>query len=219
MVDLEEVKKLTDLKNSTNNTSKFLLPIFGLKIEELCKLGFINAYLKDVNREPTDDSIHIYVLFKPDKEGKIVEDRYGKETKQESQYEKLVKKIEKLDDEDSTNSIYIEDYDYEDGYIVLVLRFPEKFRKDYNRFVKGKYSKLSSEFVNYYPENKVAELINDEGKYEKIAGKSLQWMVCNKDKRVKEYLEDLYRVEIDEDSEYWSVPTSERDHLNIKKLC
>jgi len=176
------------LKKSLNDTSMFLLPVFRLKIESWFKLGFINAFLKDKNREKVNDKdIHIYLLFKPNAKQKVL----------------LDKKIEVLEETDVEHINYLEDYDIEGGYTVLVLKFPEKFRKDYDRFLKGKYSYFSKDFQDIYPEDMVVDFINENNKVEKLAGKSLPWMIINRDIRMKKFTEKKYDITLDDDDEVY----------------
>lgn len=179
-------------KTKLNLTSLFLLPIYGI-YHQVKKVGFVNAYLSDVNREPINNTdIHLYLLFHPDPEQMI-------------ELEDIREKLEAID-----NSPLLEDYDYEDGYVVLVLKFPEQFRDDYNKFLLGKYSKFSHEFKNKLPRETVVDLHG-----EKIPGKSFQLMVCDKDKRLIKNFKDKMDLDISEAEEYWSIYDEKLNNLNI----
>ncbi len=201
--DREELKKELKIKSNLNDTSTFLLPAFGVRIQNWFKFGFVNAYLSDINREKTNDKdIHLYLLFKPN----------------DKQKAELNKKISDLSESDINKTDYIEDYDYEEGYIVLVLKFPEKYRKDYNRFLKGKYSYFSEEYRNLFTEDQMVEFINENDKVEKLASKSFQWLVINRDPRMKKFTEKKYDIQLSPEDEVYHLYVEEKETLDVDKL-
>lgn len=209
-----------------NDTSTFLLPVLGLKTEDLYKLGFINCYLSDKDREPINNDIHLYLLFKPNTEIIEITTLGGFIAREkDTQYDRLVKKIKELEELDDSNKILIEDYDYEDGFVVLVLKFPEYYRKDYNLFLQGKYTHFSKAFKNKFAEKKVVEFINEKGRKEKLLGFNFAYHVMHRTEQAKKFTESKYDIEIpEEQEEYWRIPATSvegecgREVLNIERI-
>lgn len=197
------MKEKTKEKIELTDTSLFLLPCFGRTYKEYKELGFVNCFLSDKNRDKVNEKdIHLYLLFRPDPKQSI----------------RLNTIIEKFEDEDKEHLVYLDDYDYDGGYTVLVFKFPERFRNDYELFIKGKYSKFSPDFKDTIPERKIAEFVNEFNKPEKLAGKTTQWMIINKDPRIKRYVEEKYGIDLDGANEYWHLPIMEKEILNIDKI-
>jgi len=118
-----------------NITSIFMVPTLKVPKDALRSNGFINAYIKDAGREDQyADSI--YLLFKPTD---------------------LDKFREFLDSEYERTKTVIEDYDYEDGFVVVVYQLSDKYKKDFNLIKQGKYSKTSTEFQKLFP--KVVKIV------------------------------------------------------------
>lgn len=199
----EEVREELKKKKDFTDTTTFLLPCLGMSLEELLKLGFVNCYLLDKNREKINEKdVPLYLLFHPD----------------EKQLIKLSTKIELLEEEDPIHSVYLEDYDYEGGYVILVLKFPTRFKKDYNRFLKGRYSLFSDEFKDYYVKEKEVEFINQRDEVEKLAGKSKAWMIVSKDEKWKKYQESKYDISLEDCFEYYHLYKIEDETLDIDLL-
>ncbi len=189
---------MNNKKKILTDTSRFLLPCFGIPFKRLEELGFLNSYLYDKNREKVNDKdIHIYLLFKPSG----------------NQLYLLQKKIEDFESKDKHNIVLLEDYDYDHGYIVIVFKFPERFRKDYNLFLQGKYSQFSDEFKDFFPEQRE---VNFES--ETLRGKQLQWMVIHKYPKYKKLQEEKYGFSLDLAPEIYHLPIEEDETLDIDKI-
>ncbi len=199
----------------TNESAYFLLPVFGIKAADLVDMGFINSYLSDQNREKVNETdIHIYLLFKPSKEKKEIQDKYGFSSFEErTEYDRFTEKLELLEQKDINKDVLLEDYDYEEGYTVLVFKFPERFREDYNTFLRGKYSKFSPEYIEKMPKTKKKAL-----KDEILVGESMQMMVINKNSLILQYLEKKYAVDLSSWEEYWQIYSPEKETLNIENF-
>ena len=172
-------------------TSIFIVPTLGIPRDKLTENGYINGYVLDSRRDiQYRDSV--YVLFRP---------------------ENLEKFRDFLDDEyDRTKSI-IDDYDYEDGYVVLVYMLDDKYRRDFDLIKKGRYSKTSPEFQALFPKIvkiKVNGLHKDE--------LSLQYRVFNKTEDLRIYWEEKLGVDFDEAMEVWSGYTEEKEILNLENF-
>jgi hypothetical protein len=188
------------IKIERTDTTKFLLPVYKIGLKRLTELGFINCFLKDEERETVNETdLHLYLLFKTDEE-------------QQKELQKIIGLLEKKEGE----VILLEDYDYSENYMVLVFKFPEKFRNDYQLFIEGKYSHLSDAIQATYPEKTVADFYP----FTPLEGKSLQWMVCHKDPALKRFLEQKHDLDLSDAPEYYHLIDMDNETLTentIKK--
>jgi len=180
---------MSDVKKTI--TSIFMVPTLKIPSDRLKENGFINAYCKD-GRKDVQYNNCIYILFKPTN-------------------------IEKfrtfLDDEYERTKSIIDDYDYEDGFVVVVYQLDKKFEKDYNLIRQGKYSKTSQEFPNLFP--KIVKIKKYGMHKDEI---SLQYRIFNKTQDLREYWENKIGIVFDEDMEVWSGYYEENETLNLEKL-
>jgi hypothetical protein len=172
-------------------TSIFIVPTLSIGREKLMDNGFINGYIKDSRKEVQYEGC-IYLLFKP---------------------KDLDKFKDFLDLEYERTKSIIDDYDYEDGYVVVVYVLNEKLEKDIALIKKGKYSRTSPAFQSIFP--KVVKLRRNGFYKDEI---SLQFRVFNKTEDLKQFWEDKFGMEIDEDMEVWEGFFEENEILNIDKL-
>lgn len=166
-----------------------MVPTLKLGRMNLLQNGFINGYIDDANKVlHYEDSI--FLLFKPSNLD--------------------VFKIF-LDDEYENTKKILDDYDYEDGYVVVVYKLPEEFKKDYELIKQGKYSKTSKKFQDQFPE-KVEFL--------KTSETSLQHLIFNKDEKLRAYWEDKIGPSIfeNEDMEVWTGFDLDNETLNINEF-
>jgi hypothetical protein len=183
-----------------NITSIFMVPTLKVPKDGLKNNGFINAYIKDARKEDQYKGC-IYLLFKP---------------------ENLDKFREFLDEEYERTKNIIEDYDYEEGYVVVVYKLNEDLKKDFNLIKQGKYSKTSKEFQKLFPKdvsiNTARKIFKNE--------LSLQYRIFNKTEDLIEFWEyklgvDLSNV-IGDDYEVWDGWDESKEILEldkIKELC
>ena len=172
-------------------TSIFMVPTLGVPRGALVENGFINGYSKDDSRDVQYEN-SIYLLFKP---------------------KNLDKFREFLDSEYERTKAIVDDYDYEDGYVVVVYELDKKFSKDFDLVRKGKYSKTSKPFQALFP--KVIKLVRNGLHKDEI---SLQYRVFNRTEDLVKFWEDKLDVEFDEDQEVWHGYIEEDEVLNIEKL-
>lgn len=208
-------RHMTKIKNT--DSSIFLLPLLGIKTKEWLNLGFINAYLADKNRSKVNDKdLHLYLLFHPSPEPKSVRMLGGYEKMEvDSQLDRLTQKIEDLEEIDKNKTVLLDEYDYEGGYIVLVLKIPSKYKNDYELFLKGQYSKFSKAFINMMPENIIVEDFKDQNNtLQPLTGKSTQWMIINKAPAYKKFTEKKYDITLDNDQEVHHLPIIEEETLS-----
>src|SRR5690606_25446976 len=124
---------------------------------------FINAYIKDVQREVQYDNA-VYLLFKP-KNFKVFD--YF------------------LEEEYQRSSFLLDDYDYDGGFVVLVYELEQYFKRDWDRIKKGQYSKTSDEFQELFQKVKKIKI---NGKHRDEV--SIAHQIFRKSNDLKEYWED-----------------------------
>ena len=172
-------------------TSIFMVPILGIDKESLKDNGFINGYSRDGNRDVQYENC-VYILFKP---------------------EDLDAFREFLDEEYERTKSLIDDYDYEDGYVVVVYELDKKFKKDFALVKEGLYSKTSSEFQAKFP--KIVKIKRGGLHRDEI---SLQYRIFNKTEDLRKYWEDKLGTEFEEDWEVWDGFDLDKETLLIDKI-
>lgn len=168
----------------------FLIRPIGLSVEILEKYGFINAYIGDVDCE-NQYNCCVFLLFKP-----LDMDLF----------------MDFIENERDLNSI-IEEYDYSGGYVVIVYKFPNEFKNDYELVKKGLYSKTSKEFQKLFP--KVIKIVKNGKHRDEI---SLQFRIFNRTQDLVNFWEDKIGYRFTKDQEVWEGFHLDRETLNIKKL-
>jgi hypothetical protein len=172
-------------------TSIFMVPTLGINRSSLKTNGFINGYSKDAHRDVQYENC-VYVLFKP------------------SDLEAF---RDFLDGEYERTKLIIDDYDYPDGYVVLVYELDKKYKRDFEFIRAGKYSKTSKDFQNLFP--KTVKIIRNGYHKDEVA---LQHRIFNKTKDLKEYWEDKIDIQFDDDMELWDGYKEVNEILVIEKL-
>ena len=173
-------------------TSIFMVPTLKIDKVKLKDNGYINGYAKDETPDAVSYENCVYLLFKPSN---------------------LDKFREFLDGEYERTKSVIDDYDYEDGYIVVVYKLNPKFNKDYKFIKEGKYSKTSMEFQLLFP--KIIKIVKNGLHRDEI---SLQYRVFNKTEDMVVFWEEKLGVIFDHDQEVWHGYEEENEILNIKKI-
>jgi hypothetical protein len=176
-----------------------MVPTLKVPKDALKNNGFINAYIKDARKEHTYENC-IYVLFKP---------------------ENLDKFREFLDDEYERTKALIEDYDYEDGFVVVVYKLDDNYKKDFILVKQSKYSKTSEDFQKMFP--KVVKILKGSLYKEEI---SLQYRIFNKSEDLVEFWEEKLGIDflqvVGKDFEVWDAWEETKEILEldkIKELC
>jgi hypothetical protein len=172
-------------------TSIFMVPTLKVPKDALKENGFINGYVKDGSREVQYENC-IYLLFQP---------------------KDLDKFREFLDSEYERTRSVIDDYDYDNGYVVVVYQLDSKFAKDFELIKQSKYSKTSAAFQALFP--KVIKIKKNGLHKDEI---SLQYRVFNRTEDLIRFWEDKLGVEFDDDQEVWHAFEEENEILNIEKL-
>ena len=172
-----------------------MVPTLRFPKDSLKNNGFINGYVKDDKNE-TQYEDAVYILFKP---------------------ENLDKFREFLDHEYERTKAVIEDYDYEDGFVVVVYQLDKKYKKDYELVKQGKYSKTSKEFQNEFP--KSVKIVKDGLNKDEM---SLQTRVFKKTEDLVEFWEDKLGLNLKEvmgnDYEVWDGFDESKEVLEIDKI-
>jgi hypothetical protein len=182
-----------------NITSIFMVPTLKVPKDALRGNGFINAYVKDARKEDCYDEC-IYLLFKPDN---------------------LDKFREFLDNEYERTKAVIEDYDYKDGFVVVVYQLDGKYKNDFVLVKQGRYSKTSKDFQKLFP--KVIKITRNGLHKDEI---SLQYRIFNRAEDLVNFWGEKLGVDLKdilgEDFEVWEGWDEEKEILKldkIKQLC
>src|SRR5690606_38338771 len=107
----------------------FMVKPLNLGSETLNKIGFINAFIKELDYDCVYEDC-VYLLFKPSDMDIF---------------------REFLTNEYDERGCVVDDYDYDGGYVVVVYKLDPKFKEDYDLIRQGLYSKTSIEFQNLFP--------------------------------------------------------------------
>jgi len=171
----------------------FMLPAIGLQRKDILSYGFMEAYLDDVNHEPHYDA-SLYLLFKP-------EEMDAFQVFLEKEYKRT--------------KLLIEDYDYAGGYVVIVYKIPEEYMKEFEMFLKGKYSKFRKKYMLLFP--KTVKIENEDGK--SVTEMSLAYHIFDKTQSIRDYWEEKVGIVLDEEAEMWSKPDIDgAEKLDIYKM-
>jgi len=181
------------LKNNMEKTitTIFMAPTLKIEKELLKENGFINAFIVDKSAKKKYEDC-IFLLFRP---------------KYFSRFRKFVN-----DEYNRTRSL-IDDYDYANGFVVLVYRLNSKFANDFELIKQSKYSKTSKSFQIMFPETVEIERDN-----EKVEEKSLQYRVFNKTSELKDYWKKNFFVTYREGDEIWHEFEEDKESLKDSVL-
>jgi hypothetical protein len=173
-------------------TSIFMVPTLKIDRASLKDNGFLNGYYIDKRRDTQYEGC-IYLLFKP---------------------EDLDKFRSFLDDEYERTKNVIDDYDYEDGFVVVVYKLDPKWKKDFALVREGLYSQTSKDFQRLFPQiikaDKKRGILKDQ--------LSLQFRVFTRSTELLEYWENKLDVVFTDDMELWDGFHIENETLDLEKL-
>ncbi len=169
----------------------FIVPTLKIDKDKLANNNFINGYVCDGRKEIQYEN-SIYLLFRP----KDI-DRFR----------------EFLDDEYDRTRAIIDDYDYEDGFVVVVYKLNEMFKKDFEYIKQGKYSKTSLEFQELFP--KMITVRSGNFQRDEL---SLQWRVFNRTEDMVGFWEDKLGVTFNNEMEVWHGFDMENETLDMKNF-
>jgi hypothetical protein len=172
-------------------TTIFIVPTLSINRDKLNDNGFINGYVKDGEREVQYDNC-IYLLFKP---------------------ENLDKFRDFLDEEYERTKQVIDDYDYPDGFIVVVYKLNSKLESDIELIKQSKYSQTSDSFQKIFP--KVLKITSGSYKRDEV---SLQYRIFNKTEDLRDYWAEKLGMDLPDDVEFWQGFFEENETLNLEKI-
>ena len=172
-------------------TSIFIVPTLSIGKDKLMDNGFVNGYIKDVKRDIQYENA-VYLLFKP---------------------ENLDKFRNFLDNEYERTKSIIDDYDYEDGYVVVVYEINPRLKGDVELVKQGKYSQTSPSFQGIFP--KVVQIKKNGLRGDEI---SLQYRVFNQTEDLVKFWEDKLGVNLPNDVEVWHGFFEEDEILDLDKI-
>jgi hypothetical protein len=168
-------------------TTTFIVPLV-IKRDKLSDNGFVNGYIKDLRRDVQYKN-SVYLLFKP-----IDLDKFRNFV-------------------DAEGDKIVDDYDYEDGYVVLVYSLPSKFKNDIDLIKQGKYSETSTKFQEAFP--KIIKIMKNGLHRDEI---SLQYRIFKKSLDLKELWEAKIGEILTDDMEVWPGWIDEKEELNLEKV-
>ncbi len=174
-----------------NVSCVFFVPTLGIAREKLKDNGFLNAFSKDLEKEHYEDCV--FLVFKP---------------------KNLTKFKYFLDEEYERSLNIIDEYDIEGGYVVIVYKLDDRFKRDFELVKAGKYSQTSLTFQELFP--KLLKRLDKQG-----FGKeelSIQWRIFNKTPDMVELWEEKLGVNFNEKMEVWPTFNLEKETLDITKL-
>jgi hypothetical protein len=172
-------------------TSIFIVPTLKINRDKLKENGYLNGYISDVRRDVQYQNA-VYLLFQPNNL-----DRFR----------------EFLIDESERTRQLIDDYDYEDGFVVVVYTLDKKWKKDFALVREGLYSQTSKEFQDNFP--KVIKIIKSGLHRDEL---SLQFRIFNKTEDLRKYWEDRLDMEFTENMEVWNGFDIDNEELDLDKI-
>jgi len=172
-------------------TTIFMVPTLGIGKNLLKNNGFLNGYIKDAGHEEQYEDA-ICLLFQPKNINQFREFL-------DSEYERTIR--------------VIEDYDYKDGFVVVVYQLDPDFKADFTLIKEGKYSRTSKAFQNLFP--RVVKIVKDGLHRDEI---SLQYRIFNRTEDLIDFWEEKFGVTFDSLQEVWSEFDEENETLNIEKI-
>lgn len=114
-----------------------------------------------------------------------------------------------IEHEQSRGANILDEFDYEDGYIILVYKIPEKFIPDVEIVKLGKYSTVSKEYKSKF----AAKITNGNEEF-----LSISRLVFDKSNILKEYWEEEFDVQFTKNQEFWRKMKKEEETFSLQKL-
>ena len=153
-------------------TSIFVVPVLKLSLKDLWKHGFENAYMKDEIKN-MDYKNAVYLLFRP---MNITAFNEFVEAERERKY-------------------LIDEYDYPDGWTMLVYKFHEQWQEDIDIIMTGKFSEVSEPYKREIPR----KTNNSQG----TLVTTLPHHIFGKSQYLKSFWKKLYDLDLTDLDEHW----------------
>lgn len=182
----------TDIKVKRTITTIFMVPTLKIPRVELEDNRFINGFVKDGMNDLEYNNC-IFLLFKP---------------------RQLDRFREFLDKEYERTAQIIDDYDYPNGFVVVVYKLDDDYMEDFKLIRQGKYSKTSPNFQEMFP--KVVKIVNSRGLHRDEI--SLQYRVFNRTDDLIRFWEDKFNLVFESSQELWHGFEEDRETLTEDKL-
>jgi len=160
-------------------TNLFLTPLLGIGRANLDANGFENAYIKD-EIKGIDYENAVYLLFRP---------------MNQERFEEFLSK------ERSRKAKIIDEYDYPDGYTMVVYQYDPKWQFDIEIIMSGKFSKVSTDFKESIP--KTGRKVEKPGVFKEIT--TIQHQIFKKDLQVQTYWKYELGLDFEKDDEIWPI--------------
>jgi hypothetical protein len=197
LLQIKKKKKECMIKElfKLNCSTLFLLHPLGLSRKQLQGTGFINCYLRDKNKPEYEGLNVVFMLFLPKAQDKF---RYFTES------------------EKARTPLFIDQYDLEDGYTVMVYELPENMADDFELFKQGKYSQLSDTYLASLPKQVAVPTKNG---YQ--TSNTVQWMIIGQLEEWRDLLETEFNAPVERDTEMWQKMSWEDETISIppKKIA
>ena len=161
-----------------NNSSEFMLPMLGGNK----KLFFYNSLLLNCYIGTTEDKDCIVTVYK-DSNSLIF-----------NKFERAIIRLRS----------FIKAYDI-DNYIVFIFSIPKYYKKNYKKFLNGKYSEFSLDYKLQILEFHDQEIDDRLG------------TILFKSEHLRQEMEEVLDAKISKDSELYSVPTMKEEIFNLTK--
>jgi len=168
-----------------------MVPTLNVPKDVLLDNGFLNAYVGDVDKDIEYEN-SVYLLFLP---------------------EDILKFREFLDDEYERTTTIIEDYDYLNGYVVIVYKLNMKWETNFDLIRQGRYSETTDDFQKLF--RKVIKIKKNGLHRDEL---SLQYRIFNKTEDMIEYWQDKLGIDWDDNFEVWDGYDIAKETLNIKLI-
>ena len=168
-------------------TTIFMVPTLKIPKDALKNNGFINGYIRD-NLKDEEYLDSIYLLFQP---------------KNLNLFRGF------LDSEYERTAQVIDDYDYPNGFVVVVYKLDTQFKEDFELIKQSKYSKTSPDFQNLFP--KVVKIVKNNVSKDEI---SLQYKIFNRTEDLITFWEEKFEVKFDPEQEVWRRFIEEDECIN-----
>lgn len=172
-------------------TNAFVFPILGIDRAGAIGMGYTEAFIEDSLRELKYENA-VYLLFRPI-----------------NKWEEFNMFVEK---ERGRGAPIIDEYDYPDGWTVLVYKYPKKWEEDVKLLTTGKYSKISEGYKALLP-----RWVNGSSETDENREETYIWKVIAKAPELKEYWKRELDINIPDDQEFWHF-YAEREILTQDKL-
>lgn len=181
----------TDNKLKRTITTIFMVPTLRIPRNELDENGFINGFIKD-SMHDIEYKDCVFLLFKP---------------------EQIIKFREFLDKEYERTKQVVDDYDYPNGFVVVVYKLDDNYSHDFKLVREGKYSRTSPAFQKLFP--KVVKIIKNGLHRDEI---SLQYRVFNRTEDLVKFWEDKFNLVFESTQELWHGFQEDNETLTENKL-